>query len=189
MLITVNRYHFSSQNYFDMIAAGILSEHDRVELIQGEVVQMAAIGSRHAACVNRLNHLLTQRFGSQPVIISVQNPIHLSDGNVPEPDISLLRHQEHFYANALPTAKDVHLVINVADSSLEYDQAIKLPLYAAAGIPACWLIDLTRHQVSVCQGPGKTGYGDIQVYQSTDILQLAALGLSLSVSTILPRES
>ncbi|MBX2997547.1 MAG: Uma2 family endonuclease [Caldilineaceae bacterium] len=102
---------------------------------------MSPNGSRHAACVKRLTQLLVHQLGEQ-AIIGVQDPVQLDTYSVPEPDLSVLTYREDFYAQAHPTAEDVLLLIAVADSSLETDQAVKLPIYARAGIPEVWLVDV-----------------------------------------------
>ena len=115
------KWHFTTADYYRMLEAGILTEDDRVELIEGEVIQMTPIGKRHAACVKRLNALLGRRFGDA-VIVSVQDPIHLSEGSDPQPDLALLRPRTDFYAQSHPTPADVLLLIEVADTSVEFDR-------------------------------------------------------------------
>src|SRR5438067_1710908 len=125
---------FTVADYYRMAEAGILKEDDRVELIEGEVVAMSPIGSRHAACVAKLQALLHRVFSAEPVIVWVQNPLHLSEYSEPQPDLSVLRARDDFYAKNQPTAADVLFVIEVAESSLMYDHHTKLPLYARSGI-------------------------------------------------------
>lgn len=117
-----------------MAAAGVLSEDDRVELIEGEIIEMNPIGSRHAACVGRLTKLLERQAGDR-VIVWVQNPVQVNDYSEPLPDVTLLKPRDDFYAQANPQPADVLLIIEVADSSVDYDHEIKTPLYARAGIP------------------------------------------------------
>jgi len=158
MIKAPRKYKLSSRAYQEMIKAGILSENDRVELINGEIIEMTAIGSRHAACVNKLNRVLGQIVADKELILSIQNPIWLSDGNEPEPDLCLLEFNEDFYASSLPSAKEIHLLIEVADSSLDYDQNIKLPLYARANIPELWIIDLNSNKLISYQNPENDKY-------------------------------
>src|SRR5215471_2872941 len=152
MSVEVAKWAFTSDEYHRMLKAGILSEDDRVELIQGEIIKMSPIGSRHVACVNRLNAILNREIG-QGAIVSVQNPIHIDDYSEPEPDIALLRPRKNFYAQSLATADDVLLVIEVADTSLEYDRNVKLPLYARAGIAEALLVNLPEDRVEVYSQP------------------------------------
>jgi len=120
------RHRFTVEEYHRMGQAGILSEDDRVELIEGEIVEMAPVGSRHAACVKRLNALLSRRAGGR-ALVSVQDPIRLGEHSEPQPDLALLKPREDFYAAAHPGPEDVLLVIEVAETSLEYDREVKLP--------------------------------------------------------------
>jgi Uma2 family endonuclease len=165
---------FTVEEYHRMGAAGILREDDRVELIEGEVVEMAPIGSRHAGGVNRLNSLLTTRLGSGAVV-AIQNPVRLSATSELQPDIALLRPREDFYRNAHPGPADVLLIIEVADTSIEADRRVKVPLYAKAGIAEVWLLDLTSNRVVVYRRPTPEGYEDERVLAPADSLAPQAL--------------
>ncbi len=153
-MATVVRHRFSVDDYEQMIAHGILTENERVELIRGEIVEKMVIGPLHSAIVNRINRLLTTRLSS--AIVSVQNPIVLTDSE-PEPDLALLVARDDFYASSKPQAHDVLLVIEVADSSLAYDREIKLPLYAQAGIQELWIVNLDESKVEVYRQPLLSG--------------------------------
>ena len=155
-LSPVRARRFSVSEYHQMLAAGILGEDDRVELIDGEVVQMSPIGSRHAACVDRLVALLFADLSGQ-VQVRVQAPIVLNDQSEPEPDVVLLRPKANAYADAHPGPDAVLLVVEVADVTLEYDQTVKLPRYATAEIPEVWIIDLQAACVDVYRNP-EAGY-------------------------------
>src|SRR5437868_12357745 len=141
MSVQIARRHFNVAEYYKMAAAGVFSEDDRVELIEGEIVEMNPIGSRHAACVGRLTKLLERLTGDR-AIVWVQNPVQVSDYSEPLPDVALLNPRDDFYSQATPQATDVLLIIEVAESSLEYDRSIKLPLYARSGIVEVWLVNL-----------------------------------------------
>src|SRR5436309_3964459 len=147
-----------------MAEAGILTEDDRIELIDGEIVAMSPIGSRHAACVNRLNMLLSRQVG-QAFIVSVQNPITISDYSEPEPDLAVLRWRKDYYEQELPQSADVILVIEIADTSVEIDRNVKTPLYARAEIPITILVDLTKESIEVYSEPANG------LYQSRDIFR------------------
>jgi Uma2 family endonuclease len=160
------RRPFTVSEYERLIAADILHEDDRVELINGEILEMTPIGVRHAACVNRLNKLLMAQAGDR-AIISVQNPIQLDAHSEPQPDLVALRpHPESqevdYYESARPTAADTLLVIEVADSSLESDRTVKLPLYAQAGIPEVWIVSLTENHIEVYTQPENGAYRGAQ---------------------------
>lgn len=132
MTVQVQRRRFTVDQYHQMAEAGVLTEADRVELIAGELLEMSPIGRRHAACVNRLTRLFTSLLG-ESAIISVQNPIALSVHSEPQPDMALLRPRADFYASGHPGPEDVWLVVEVAETSPEYDRQIKMPEYASAG--------------------------------------------------------
>jgi Uma2 family endonuclease len=161
MAVQISKRLFTIGEYHQMVEAGILTEDDRVELIAGEVVEMSPIGTRHAACVKRLNQLLSERLG-QLVLISVQDPIHLGEHSEPEPDLALLHPRSDFYVQAHPEPEDVLLVIEVAESSAEYDRQVKIPLYAQNGIAEVWVVDLAGGTIEVYRQPSPSGYGQIQ---------------------------
>jgi Uma2 family endonuclease len=165
---------FNVREYHQMAAAGILGEDDRVELIDGEIVEMPPIGSRHAACVDRLNRMFTTQLG-QGVIVRVQNPIRLSRHSEPQPDLVLVRPRPDFYAASHPEPEDVLLIVEVADSSTGYDRSVKVPLYARAGIREMWLVDLERGRVEVLREPAGGGYQTVQAYGPEDRLSVDAL--------------
>src|SRR3990170_251848 len=147
---------FTVEEYYRMAQAGILSENDRVELIEGAIVEMAAIGSRHAACVGRLTAVFSA--AQTGGIAWVQNPIRLGRHSEPQPDLALLRPRPDFYAQAHPGPEDVLLVVEVADTSVESDRGVKVPLYARAGIAAAWLVDLAGERLIVHAAPAPEGY-------------------------------
>ncbi|MGB3619353.1 MAG: Uma2 family endonuclease, partial [Catalinimonas sp.] len=120
MSAAVTTYRFTVEEYYRMAETGIFKPGTRVELIRGEIIAMSAVGRFHAAHVDRLNALFTEAFG-RSVIVRVQNPLHLDEYSEPEPDLILLRPQEDYYAAGHPGPADVLLLIEVADSSYEYD--------------------------------------------------------------------
>jgi len=151
-------HRFDIETYHRMIDAGILHEDDRVELINGRIVDMTPIGTGHASCVKRLNQIFHQRLQGR-VIVGVQDPILLlKEESEPQPDITLLKWKDDFYKDALPGPKDIFLVIEVADTSHEYDRGIKIPLYGRAGIREAWLVDLKDNTVEIYREPSTSGY-------------------------------
>jgi Uma2 family endonuclease len=148
---------FTVDEFYQMAEAGILREDDRVELLAGEVVQMTPIGSRHAACVSRLNRLLNQGLGEE-CIVRVQDPVRLDEHSEPQPDVAVLRFRQDFYREAHPGPADVLLVIEVADSSADLDREVKVPLYARAGVPEVWVVDLAARAVDVYREASPEGY-------------------------------
>ncbi|MBI5755402.1 MAG: Uma2 family endonuclease [Nitrospirae bacterium] len=151
-------HRFDIETYHRLISDGILREDDRVELIEGRIVDMTPIGSRHSAVVNRLNDLLTQKL-QRRVIVSVQNPIQLlQEQSEPEPDITLLKYREDFYSDELPKGDDILLIIEVADTSLEYDRETKIHMYAKAKIQEVWLVNLLENCIEIYSSPLPAGY-------------------------------
>lgn len=186
MPVQVLRRRFTVDEYYRMAEADILHEDDRVELIEGEIVEMAPIGSRHASCVKRLNSLLSQRLRDQ-VLISVQDPIRLGEHSEPQPDITLLLPRSDFYSGAHPGAADVLLAVEVADTSVEYDREAKAPLYARSGIRETWLVDLDAGVVEVYRDPSPQGYRQTQRLKPGDHLAPEAFPqVLLPVADILP---
>ena len=165
--LTVNDYH-------RMGAAGILREDDRVELLDGDLYDMPPIGDGHIGRVNRSDHVLNRRVGDQ-AIVSVQNPIRLSDASEPEPDIALLRPREDFYATRKAGPEDVLLLVEIAESSLDYDRLTKLPRYAAAGIVEVWIVNLVDEQIEVYRGPTGGEYAVRTTHRRGDTLVPVAL--------------
>ena len=143
--------------YLQMLKQGILQEDDRVELLNGEIFDMSPIGSSHAAVVKRLNQLFVVA-AEGTVLVSVQDPIRLSNYAMPEPDIALLRPRADFYADAHPGPDDVLLIVEVSDTSLAYDTERKLPAYGAAGIPEVWIVNLNANCIDRHITPTSHGY-------------------------------
>ena len=178
--VSVKHKHFDVNEYEQMIAAGVFDEDERLELIEGEIIEMSPIGSAHLANVNRLNHLLVQLVGTLAQV-SVQNPIHLPRSE-PQPDIVLLSPRPDYYGDELPGSADVLLLIEVSDTTADYDRSVKMPLYGRNGVVESWLVDLVDNVIEVYLGPSTTGYRLKQTYGRGDRISLAALP-SISVTT------
>jgi Uma2 family endonuclease len=161
MSVQFQRHYFNVDQYHRMAEVGLLSEDSRVELIEGEILEMSPIGSTHGGTVKRASTLLN-RILADLVIVSVQDPIRLDDFSEPQPDLALLRPRKDFYSKSHPTPDDVLVVIEVADSSVEYDRAVKLPLYARAGIPEAWLMVLPKEVIEIHSQPKDGKYQKIQ---------------------------
>lgn len=146
MSLQIAKHHFTARQYERMGETGILPADKRYELIEGEIIEMSPIGKRHAASVDALNTVLNKQVGDA-AIVRVQNPILLEDDSEPLPDIALLKPREDFYREELPRPSDVLLVIEVADTTLEYDRRVKLPTYARAGIPEVVILNLRDEQL------------------------------------------
>ncbi len=173
MALHLPRRRFTVAEYHQMAQAGILGEDDRVELIEGEIVEMPPIGDRHAASVDRLTERFVQRF-SDVAIVRVQNPIRLGEHSEPQPDLALLRRRADFYAAGHPAPPDVFLLVEVADTSAELDRRVKIPLYARGGIPEVWLLDLQQETLTVYRVPTPDGYRAVQVLHRADAIAPAA---------------
>jgi Uma2 family endonuclease len=154
----------TADEYERMGEAGIFDESARLELIEGAIYEMSPIGSPHAACVAFLSMLLTRLYGDTNIIYT-QNPIRLNDFSEPQPDVALLRWRDDFYRHEHPRPDDVLLVIEVADTTVETDRTIKLPLYAQAGIREVWLINLPDERVELYAAPVGGAYQTSQHYQ------------------------
>jgi Uma2 family endonuclease len=179
----VKRRRFTVHDYHRMGEAGILHEDDRVELIEGEIVEMAAIGTRHFVCVNQLNRLLVRGVGDA-AIISVQNPVRLDEHTEPQPDLTVLRVRD--YRESLPIPEDVLLLIEVSDTTLAYDRGVKLPLYARSGIREVWIVDVTHEVIERHTDPSGNGYRHTERARRGEAIRSAALPeLTLSVDTVL----
>ncbi len=173
-VLTWARRMWTADEYHRMAEVGILHEDDRVELIDGEIVNMSPLGSRHIACVNRLSKLLERRIGDT-TIVQTQSSISLTDASEPQPDIAVLRLRADYYADVLPSPSDVLLLIEVADTSLNYDQHVKLPRYAEAGIAEVWIVDLGRAMLTRYTDPRQIFYANQQHAQRGDVLQSSVL--------------
>ena len=146
---------------------------------------MTPIGGAHAACVIRLTDLLSRRSGSD-TSVSVQNPVVLAERWEPQPDVALLRRPDGYAGAWLPGPRDILLVIEVADTSLERDRDVKIPRYAAAGITEAWLVDLVGDAISVCRQPGSDGYAEIvSVTRAETLRPLLLPGVAIAVDEIL----
>ena len=182
----IRRHRYTVDEYYRMGDSGILKQGDRVELIEGEIVDMVPVGSAHVGVVNRLNRLLVQALGDR-AIVSVQNPVRLSAFSEPEPDIALLRPRDDFYSGAHPGPTNVLLIIEVSDSSLDYDRDVKLPLYARHEIPVVWLIDIQRKQLLVFRSPTREGYRDQLVFTSSEVSRVPGLeGIDVNLDGLFP---
>lgn len=170
--------------YHKMIEAGILTEQDRVELINGEIIRMSPIGSKHATNVKQINTLFNRMIGDKAVV-SVQDPITLGTQSEPEPDIVLLSPPLEKYWDRHPGAEDIYLVIEVADSSLDYDREIKLPLYASSGIAEVWIINMNAEEIEIHTQPEGDVYTFRQIVRRGGSVSLVQFDLTLPADQLL----
>jgi len=178
----VRRHRLTVDDYHQMAGAGILADDDRVELIEGEVLDMSPIGSLHAALVAVLSQYLAQQAAGRATVWA-QNPLHLDDTNEPQPDIALVTPRADFYASAHPGPADTFLVVEVAESSLAYDLGVKVPLYARHGIPEVWVVDAATRTTHRFLTPAADGYATREDIPATQPLACEALPSPPAAST------
>jgi Uma2 family endonuclease len=168
-----------------MAESGILSPDERVELIEGEIYRMAPIGNRHAGCVNRLTRMLVLSL-IERATITIQNPVRLSDLSEPEPDVSVLRYRADGYGGGHPGPTDVFFLVEAADTSLDFDQRVKLPLYARSGIPEVWIVDLQQGLIEAHRSPQAGRFREVRQAHRGERLSPAAFpDLDLDAAQIL----
>ena len=181
----VTRRPLTVAEYHRMGEAGILTEDDRVELIEGQLIAMSPIGSDHSGTVNALNRLLVRAVGDHGVV-GVQNPVRLDDYSEPQPDFSVMRPRADDYRRSIPRPADVLLIVEVAHSSLNYDRAIKQSLYARHGIPEFWIVNLPGDVVEVHRAPSGDAYTTVTRAGRGELLQPELLpSVVVAVSEVL----
>jgi Uma2 family endonuclease len=176
---------FTADEYERLADVGILRPDDRTELIEGEIIRVVAMKSPHAACISRIMAML-QPLTNRRFQLRIQCPLRLDVHNEPEPDVLLLKPRKDFYESRHPAAADVLLLIEVCDTSIEFDQKVKVPLYARFGVPEVWLIGLRHKRVEVYREPSKTGYVQLEHLESAASLTAERIrGLKLRVAAVL----
>jgi len=173
MRAEVTKKLFTVDDYYRMAEAGILTPEDRVELIEGEIIQMSPIGNRHAGCVNRATDLFTFVFRGKATV-TVQNPVRLNKYNEPQPDLVLAKPRADYYASKHPTGEDVFLVLEVADTTLRKDRNVKLPIYARLEVPEVWIEDLAHDLILVFRDRAAKSYNTSLTLRRGDSLSVAA---------------
>ncbi|MFL5383776.1 MAG: Uma2 family endonuclease [Longimicrobiaceae bacterium] len=168
-------YRFSSDDYIRLGTEGILGEDERVELIDGEIIEMSPIGPRHSKCVARLIELLTTK-RVRGTEVRVQDVLRVREGRTAHPDLGLYRLREGEFEDEQPTGSDALLVVEVADTSLLYDRTVKMEDYATAGVQEYWIVDLRRNVVIVARNPVAAQYLDVREHRRGDGWSSPALG-------------
>ena len=186
MAVMLKRYRFTVDEYERLAQAQVLTQCDRVELLDGEIVEMTPIGDRHASVVARLTSLFARHLSDRSIVWA-QNPIELrAVRSVPQPDVVVVRPRVDFYATGKPGPDDVLLLIEVMDTSAEADRSVTLPLYARAGIAETWLLDLTTDRVEVFRQPSLGGYSETETLERNERLTPQAFpDLSFTVADLL----
>jgi Uma2 family endonuclease len=173
---------FTREDYHAMLKAGILGEDDRVELINGKIIAMMPIGPWHASSSARLNHVLNRLYGERALVV-VGNPVGLGDRSEPQPDITVLQPRADYYAASHPEPKDVLLLIEISDSTLNYDLNKKRDLYAFHGIPEFWVVDGRRRCVHVFKAPVNGKFNKSEVLNTgTSLVLPGCEGATISVT-------
>lgn len=185
MSLNLAKHYFTVSEYDRMGETGVFAPGARVELIEGEIIEMSPIGSRHAACVNLISDVFNDQLRGK-AIVRTQNPIVLDDFSEPEPDVSVLRFREDYYRDAHPRPEDVLLVLEVAETTVPFDRKIKLPLYARVAIPEYLIFNLPEKVVEYYSQPEMGSYQNTQLLERGDMFESAAVpGLTLDIGTIL----
>jgi Uma2 family endonuclease len=183
---TPERTRISAERFDKMIAAGVLTKYDRVELIEGDMINGPGINPPHSAITARLNELLVLSVG-RSVTVSPCGSVRLGDFSVPQPDLMLLTRREDFYFRRRPTAADVLLLIEVSDSSLAYDQSTKRALYARYGVEEYWVVDVQGERVFVYSERAGEGYARVVECTAADIVSPRAVpAVQIQVGTLFP---
>ncbi|MGA7732869.1 MAG: Uma2 family endonuclease [Chloroflexia bacterium] len=179
MIAGMEKRLFTASELEQMARAGILSEDDRVELIYGEIVKMSPIGKVHAACVDRLTRFFNKA-ADDSVMVRGQGPILIGEYIELQPDLALMKARPDFYEASLPTGDDILLVIVVADATVSADRRIKMPLYAAAGIPIAWVVNLPKSVVEVYSDPRDGVYQRVERLTRKGVIALDIPGIAES---------
>jgi Uma2 family endonuclease len=178
------RHRITVEHYYRMAEAGLFAEDERVELINGEIIDVPPMGSRHAGTVAQLADVLSRAVGGR-AMVRAQLPVRLSDDSEPEPDIAVVRFRSDYYKSSHPTAADVLLLIEVSDSTLRYDREIKVPLYAQHEIPEIWIVDLPAAEVHFYRSPANGKYAAVSSTAEPGITSIAALpGAAVDLSAL-----
>ena len=185
MVIAAKKKLFTVDEYYEMARVGILTESDRVELIEGEIVEMSPIGSRHQAIVDELAYIFFNAVGDR-ARVRIQGPLRLADVTEPQPDVQLLTQRDDRYVDGHPTQVDALLVVEVSDTSLAYDRNYKSAVYSMRGVPELWILDVNRPRLFVMREPAELGYRVVMELEVGDtIAPLALPDLSFAVSDLL----
>ena len=187
MSVQIKRRRCTLDDVRRMIASGIVREDERIELTGGEIVAMAAMGGEHFECVMLCNEVLTA-FPEKTWYGSVQSAIQIADDRAPQPALALVRRRD--YQGELPGPDNIFLVIEVSDTTLGYDGRVKVPLYAAAGIPEAWIVDVKRRRITRYSDLRGSKYALAQPFQRGDMMASLVLpAIVFPVDAILPRSA
>lgn len=185
MQTAIQKHLFSISDYDRMAERGLFNEDSRIELIEGEFFDMAPIGSRHASIVSFLASALIKQL-SDRAIVRIQDPVRLGDFSVPQPDLVAVEPKTDFYRTRHPEANEILLLIEVSDSTANYDLNTKIPLYAKYAIPECWLIDIDKKTVTRFTEPLENSYKMQHIYHADESVQSIQFDcLSINLGSLL----
>lgn len=180
----IEKRKYTIDEYHRMAEAGIIGPEERVELINGEIIEMSPIGKEHALAVRCINRLLHSLLDQQQYIIDVQNPIPINEHSEPEPDVMVMPFQDDLYADGVYPS-DVLLLIEVSDTTLKKDIQLKLPLYAQAGIPEVWIVDIQHGQVAQYTDLEKGSYQQQSTWKGRNQASATKLPLVVKVKDLI----
>ena len=167
MPIGLRKRRITADDYQRMGQVGILPEGGRMELIDGDIIEMTPIGPRHSACVGSATRALVRAAGDTAIVLP-RGSVRLDPYSEPQPDLVLLRPKADFYASRHAGPEDILLVIEIANSSIGYDRGMKARLYAKSGIPEYWLADLNENVVSRYFSPEGGAFQNVEQYRRGD---------------------
>ena len=179
------QHRWTVTEYHKMVKAGLLAENSRVELIDGEIIEMAPICSPHAGKVTRLIRLFSTAIGNK-ALVSAQNPVVLDEHNEPQPDVAVLHWRDDYYENAHPRPEDIILLIEVSDTTVRYDREIKMPLYARSGVPETWLVNLQTRRLEVYCDPKSGHYRRVEEYHSGCVASASLPDVAIDIAELFP---
>lgn len=181
-MIEVDKRLLSAEEFYKLAEVGILKPSDNVELVNGEIIEISPVGSKHASVVKRLGRVFNSLFEGKTVI-GVQDPVHLDGNNVPEPDISILKYRSDDYEHAHPTVENILLLVEVSDTTIQYDKEIKVKLYAQSLIPIVWIVDINQNRIEVYSNSDGVEFLKKDFFEVNH--EIAVLDKNLPVSEIL----
>lgn len=187
MAVAYDRHRITLEEYHRMVDAGVFTEESRIELIEGELLEpVSPIGMPHSASTVRINALLVREFGER-ALVRCQVPITLPNDSEPQPDFSVARYRQREYLDHHPYPEDLLLVIEVADSSRDFDRRRKIPLYGRCGVPEAWVVDVVERALYIYREPCDTGYAKIRTANAGEVIAPEAFPHArLAVDAMLP---
>jgi Uma2 family endonuclease len=164
------RRRFTVDEFQRMAETGILTPGDHVELIDGEIISMNPIGAPYAACLSRTEEVIRGLLDPAEHMVRSQSPVRLAADSAPQPDLAVVARRADFYSQAHPTPADIRLLIEIADSSVNYDLRIKTSIYARSAVPEYWIVDLVHDVVEIRRRPAGGEYADVSTLRRGDVI-------------------